>query len=267
MIPVLSGILDLFEEIAPSELAEAWDNSGLQLGDVSREIHNIIMTLDPSAEAVEKVSAMGEGRLIITHHPLIFKPLKRLDLSVWSSRLIETAVKNDVSVFSVHTNFDAAKEGINHIIADFFGLEDTVPLLNSGNNGEGLGRFGVLPRPVSLKDFVLKVKEVFSLERAGFAGSEDKIICRVAVAGGSGGSLIHEAAAKKADVFVSGDLGYHHICEAMESGMALVDAGHYRMESTAFRVFYEKFCNKCRQLNWNVNILWHEKGFDFIKYI
>ena len=267
MIPVLSSIINLFEEIAPSELTEEWDNSGLQLGDASREIHNILITLDPSAEAVEKVSAMGSGRLIITHHPLIFRPLKRLDLSVWSTRLIEMAIKNDVSILSVHTNFDAAKDGINCIIADVLGLENIVPLLDSGNDGEGLGRLGSLPRPVPLKDFVLKVKEVFSLKRAGFVGSEDKIISRVAVVGGSGGSLIHEAVAKKADVFVSGDLGYHHACEALGSGIALVEAGHYHMECMAFRVFSEKFRDKCRQLNWNVNILWHEREFDLINYI
>jgi len=267
MIPVLSSIISLFDEIAPPGLTEAWDNSGLQLGDVSREIHNILITLDPSVEAVEKVSVMGQGRLIITHHPLIFKPLKRLDLSVWSSRLIEVAVKNDVSVISVHTNFDAAKEGINHIIADVLCLEDTVPLLKSGNDGEGLGRLGVLPSPVILKDFVLKIKKTFSLEKVGFVGNEGKIISKVAVVGGSGGSLVHEAVVNKADVFVSGDLGYHHVCEALESGIALVDAGHYNMECMAFRVFSEKFRNKCKELNWNVNILWHEREIDFINYI
>jgi len=268
MIPVLSSIISFFDEIAPPGLTEAWDNSGLQLGDASREIHNILITLDPSAEAVKKVSEMGHGRLIITHHPLIFKPLKRLDLSVWSNRLIEAAVKNDVSVISVHTNFDAAKEGISHIIADVLGLEKTVPLIKSGNDGEGLGRLGVMPHPMILKDFVLKIKKTFSLERVGFVGSEDKIISKVAVVGGSGGSLIYEAVANEADVFVSGDLGYHHVCEALESGMALVDAGHYRMECMAFRVFSEKFRNRCKQLNWNVNVLWHErKEIDIINYI
>jgi len=267
MTPILSSIIELFEEIAPSELTETWDNSGLQLGDTTKEINNILITLDPSAEAIEKVSAMGLGRLIITHHPLIFRPLKRLDLSVWSAGLIEMAIKKDVSILSVHTNFDAAKGGINCIIADALGLENVIPLLDSGNDGEGLGRLGNLPHPVPLKSFILKVKELFSLERVGFVGSEDRVISRVAVVGGSGGSLIHEAVAKKADVFVSGDLGYHHTCEALENGMALVDAGHYRMECTAFRVFSEKFRDKCRQLSWAVNVQWYERKFNLISYI
>ena len=267
MIPDLARVIGLLEETAPPELAEAWDNSGLQLGDISKEIHNILITLDLSAEALEKVSAMGQGRLIITHHPLIFKPLKRLDLSVWSSKLIRMAIKNDVSVFSIHTSFDAAKEGINHIIATAFGLENAVTLLNSANDKEGLGRLGTLSEPVSLKNFVLKVKEIFSLERVGFSGNDDKIISRVAVVGGSGGSLVCEAVAKNADVFVSGDLGYHHICEAEANGMAIVDAGHYRMECMAFREFSRTFRDKCRQLNWNVNILWHEQESGLISYI
>ncbi len=125
--PKISDILGIINKIAPSALAETWDNPGLQVGDPSAEVHRVMVALDPTAAAVDSAIATS-CQLLVTHHPLIFKPLKSISAATPHGALIQKAIKGGVSIISLHTNYDIASGGLNDLLADKIGLSATVPL-------------------------------------------------------------------------------------------------------------------------------------------
>jgi dinuclear metal center YbgI/SA1388 family protein len=254
MIPSIKDILDRLEEIAPTVLAEPWDNPGLQVGSYSQEITKIFLSLDPTLKAL-KSAQRRNAQLLFTHHPLIFKPLSRLDINMHPGDVIVEAVKSRISVIAAHTNLDTAKGGINDILADLLELQH-VEVLEKKDEAEyaGLGRIGDLPVAVRISVLVEKVKRVFGTEQVKVVGREDEEVGRLAVVGGSGGSLVSLAFKKGADLLVTGDIGHHHALEAESLGIALIDAGHFHTEKTAFGAFAEHFRAMVTDWGWKVVI-------------
>jgi dinuclear metal center YbgI/SA1388 family protein len=254
MIPRIKDILDRLEEIAPTALAEPWDNPGLQVGFYSQEITKIFLSLDPTLKALRSAKRRN-AQLLFTHHPLIFRPLSRLDINTHPGDVIVEAVNSRVSVIAAHTNLDMAKGGINDILADLLELQH-VEVLKEKDEAEyaGLGRIGDLPAIVRLSVLVEKVKRVFGTEQVKVIGREDDQVGRLAVVGGSGGSLVSLAFKKGADLLVTGDIGHHHALEAESLGIALIDAGHFHTEKTAFGVFAERLRAMVTEWGWKVAI-------------
>lgn len=254
MIPSIKDILDRLEEIAPTVLAEPWDNPGLQVGSHSQEIKKIFLSLDPTLKSL-KSAKRRNAQLLLSHHPLIFKPLSRLDMNKYPGDVITEAVKSSVSVIAAHTNLDKARGGINDILADLLELQH-VEVLEKKDEAAyaGLGRIGDLPAAVRISVLVEKVKRVFGAERLNVVGREDKEVERLAVVGGSGGSLVSLAHKKGADLLLTGELGHHHALEAESLGIALIDAGHFHTEKTALGVFAERFRAMATDWGWNVAI-------------
>jgi len=254
MVPKIKDILERLENIAPTVLAETWDNPGLQVGSYSQEITKIFLSLDPTLKALRSAERRN-AQLLFTHHPLIFKPLSRLDINTHPGDVIVEAVKSGVSVITAHTNLDMAKGGINDILADLLELQH-IEVLEKKDEAEyaGLGRIGDLPAAVRLSVLVEKVKRVFGAEQVKIVGREDEQVRRVAVVGGSGGSLVYLASKKRADLLVTGDIGHHHALEAESLGIALIDAGHFHTEKTAFGAFAERLRAMVTEWGWEVAI-------------
>jgi dinuclear metal center YbgI/SA1388 family protein len=254
MVPTINDILDRLDKIAPTVLAEPWDNPGLQVGSYSQEITKIFLSLDPTLKAL-KSAQRRNAQLLFTHHPLIFKPLSRLDINTHPGDVIVEAAKSRVSVIAAHTNLDMAKGGINDILADLLELQN-VEVLEQKDEAEyaGLGRIGDLPAAVRLSVLVEKVKRVFGTEQVKFVGREDEQVRRLAVVGGSGGSLVSLAFKKGADLLVTGDIGHHHALDAESLGIALIDAGHFHTEKTAFGAFAERLRAMVTEWGWKVVI-------------
>ena len=254
MVPRIRDILDRLENIAPTVLAETWDNPGLQVGSYSQEITKVFLSLDPTLKALNSAKRRN-AQLLFTHHPLIFKPLSRLDINTYPGDVIAEALTSGICVIAAHTNLDMAKGGINDILADLLELE-TVEVLEEKDEveGAGLGRIGDLPAAISLSVFVEKVKRVFGAEQVKVVGREDEQIRRLAVVGGSGGSMISLASKKGADLLVTGDIGHHHALEAESLGIALIDAGHFHTEKTAFGAFAEHLRAMVTEWGWKVAI-------------
>lgn len=254
MVPRIKDILDRLEKIAPTGLAEPWDNPGLQVGSYSQEITKIFLSLDPALKALRSAKRRN-AQLLFTHHPLIFKPLSRLDINTYPGDVIVEAVTSKISVVAAHTNLDMAKGGINDILADLLGLKH-VEVLEEKDEAEdvGLGRIGDLPAATGLSVVVEEVKKIFGTEQVKVVGREDEQVRRLAVVGGSGGSLVSIASKKGADVLVTGDIGHHHALEAESLGVALVDAGHFHTEKTAFGVFAERLRAMVTEWGWEVAI-------------
>jgi len=335
----IAHVAEVMEEIAPSCYAEPWDNIGLQVGNSGWQVEKIWTALDPTSEVVRRAS-QNHIDLIICHHPLIFKPLSRLDPGTTVGETIDVAMKHRVGIFSSHTNFDSAPGGMNDILAGKLGLLDTRVLKANGvgdfrlvtyvpegyenkvaealfgagagrsskyshcsfqsegtgsfkphagakpflgksgevtrtrefrleilvpkqrlagavqalfsahpyeevvydvyplepkDTGAGLGRIGTLEDEISLESFVPIIKAALGIEMLRLAGDLSQRIRTVAVCAGSGKGLLQEFLASEAQVFVSGDLGYHDGRTVEQAGRAVVDVGHFASE----RLFVE----------------------------
>lgn len=263
MVPTLKDILNLLESVSPASLAEPWDNPGLQVGFPSQKIGTIFISLDPTPGALERALDV-HAQMLLTHHPLIFKPISQIDSQNFPGDVIVRAVKNDVAIVCAHTNLDASKGGINDILADILGLVNVEILKENTDSKEpaGLGRIGDLKKPLPLDSVLREISKTFHLEQMKVAGKKETLIRRLAVVGGSGGSLLTEAHRKMADLFLTGDVTHHVALDAETLGVVLVDGGHFTLENEAFRVFGGHLQKLFKMKKWDVSVKIDEKEAD-----
>lgn len=222
---------DFLEKLAPASLAEEWDPVGLQVGSLQEELHGVLISLDVTEAALWE-AVEHDCNLLVTHHPLFFKPLKRLDDRTPVSRCARLAAQMGVNVVSFHTNLDATERGLNDQLAARLGLKGVKPLLPSRDPRRpraGLGRVGKVAK-TRLAKFADAVGKRLALEHLRFVGDPQRPVARVAVMTGSGGGYFHEAKAAGADVLVTGDVKYHPALDALAEGVALIDIGHFAGE-------------------------------------
>ena len=231
MNPVgLGRIIGLLEDLAPFSLAEDWDNVGLMVGSEADLISGVMVALDATPEAVEAARRAG-ANLLLTHHPLLFKPLSAVDPSQPTGAVVYQAIREGLSIVAAHTNLDSARGGVNDILADLLGLVRTRPLVPvADRTGVGMGRVGVLDGPRRLGEGVEEVKEALGTASVRVVGPHDKMISEVAVCGGSGGDLVGPAKESGADLLITGEAAHHQAREAEFFGLALIEAGHYATE-------------------------------------
>jgi dinuclear metal center YbgI/SA1388 family protein len=258
----LRDFLDTLESVAPAQWAEPWDNPGLQIGSPTQEIKKVFSSLDPTLEALMSASK-AHAQLLFTHHPLIFTPLSRLQTDAFPGNVITEAARREIAIVAAHTNLDAAPGGINDILADLLGLTDVEVLKPvDAADGVGLGRIGNLPAPADLPAIARTVKNILGTPDIRAVGKQDALIRRLAVVGGSGGSLASLACEKGADLLLTGDVGHHVALEAETLGIALIDGGHFRSEKTAFRVFAGTLETLLRSQGWEIEVETDEGELD-----
>ncbi|MFD1066378.1 Nif3-like dinuclear metal center hexameric protein [Oceanobacillus locisalsi] len=327
-----TDFFQIMDKWAPKSFAYHWDNVGLQTGRFHDTTSNILITLDVTEEVVDEAVEKG-ANLIIAHHPLLFQPLKQINVDHPKGSIVQKLMKNDITVFAAHTNLDVAEGGVNDLLSDAIGLQDKEPLevldhetllkiivfvpdshleelrdaLNEGGAGQigdyshctfqssgqgtfrpleeanpyigvqneltyvkeqkleavvpkknlgkvmkaiisahpyeepaydiyplenkgasiGIGRFGVLHHPVSMKAFIEMVKTNLDMPHVRVSGNIEKNVKKVAVLGGSGEKYISQAQRKKADVYITGDMTFHAAQDAAQMGLTVIDAGHY----------------------------------------
>lgn len=231
----VSDIIGIMEKIAPVALAEKWDNSGLQAGNADWSVHKIRVALDPLPGVVAR-AVEDNVDLLITHHPLIFTPLKSVDFSTGTGSVIWQCARHEMSVFSAHTNLDIAWGGLNDLLAGMLGIKSSVPLLEGWecadcpSKSQGLGRVGELAEETSLKALAGMVKERLNSRFVRITGDPEMLVSRVALCTGSGSGLMKEFLGSGAQVYISGDLKYHDARDAEAAGVGLIDAGHFPSE-------------------------------------
>lgn len=232
----LSDIIGELEALAPTELKEEWDNVGLMVGDTKQRIETVFLCLDITSENVHKAIECGAD-LIISHHPLIFRPMAHITEADAEGRIVRTLIRNDISAYSMHTNFDKADGGMNDCLAKCLGLENVRKftadecVTPTGKLLDGIGRVGVLKYPMTLEDFVEYVRDSLGSRALKYAGNATETVQTVALCSGSGGSNIYCAYNADADVYVTADLNHHHAQTAREIGLNLIDAGHFETEN------------------------------------
>lgn len=217
-------LYDKLTERIPEELREEWDNDGIMCSaDFSAEVNSVLITLDVTEEIVDY--AIGRNfDLIISHHPLVFRPIDRVTEENHVSRKIIKLISNNVSVFSFHTRADKVDGGVNDILAKKLGLVD-VSRFGEG----GLGRIGTFTEDRSLDDFADYVKNQLGADAVRVADAYNPVK-RVALVGGDGKDFVKDALLSGADTYVSGRIGYNVMEEASDVGINLVEAGHYFTE-------------------------------------
>ncbi len=222
------------DELAPERLAFEWDNPGLLAGRADKEIRKVLVALDVTDQVVEQ-AMVEQADLLLTHHPLIFKPLKKINDEHFIGRRIVRLLQADICYYAMHTNFDIAPGCMADLAAERLGLNAEGPLEVTGEmDGRpvGIGRIGTLPEPMAVASLAQQVKERFGLPFVTVYGMEQVAgdVSRVAVSPGSGGSMIRHGLEGKAQVLITGDIGHHEGIDAAANGMAVIDAGHYGLE-------------------------------------
>jgi dinuclear metal center YbgI/SA1388 family protein len=254
----------LMEKVAPAFLAESWDNCGLQVGALQWPVRKVWVALDPLLSVVAAAAEQGVD-LVITHHPLIFKPLRKIDLDTTEGRIIAAALKGQVAIYAAHTNLDSASDGINDELACKIGLDRLTPLVPAKppefHDSEiskiklaGMGRVGRLNPPRMVTQLATEIKKQLGLTKVKVAGNADRMVEKVAVCSGSGGGMLDKFFASEADVFVSGDLGYHDARAVEDSGRALIDIGHFASEHLIVDALFKKLEQVVAEAGWNVQI-------------
>ncbi len=225
-MPKIADVIHVTESFAPLALQEEYDNSGLQYGDIQRELTGVTVTLDLTPAVASEAVRRGDN-LIISHHPSLFHPVSAIDTSKPELKAVEICIRNGIAVYAAHTNADKCKGGLNDHIIKMLGAE-ALPF----EEGKELPRFAVLKEAVSLREFARIVSEKLSDEGVRFVGDPEKKISKFAVITGGGGDLeaLQAAKAGGADVFLSGDFKYHVIRFAKDAGYAIISFGHYESE-------------------------------------
>lgn len=220
--------IQVMEELAPASYKLDWDNIGLHLGHPKSEVHRILVTLTVT-EAVVYKAVNQRVNLIISHHPLIYKPLENIRTDLPSGRVVKMLLNNDIAVFCSHTNLDRAPQGLNYWLAEDLLLKDHKVLEpDTMNQDVGLGRIGEI-FPIALEELVSQLNFRWHT-KVRYVGDPNHKCEKAAVCGGSGGDLIYQAWFNHADVLITGDIGYHDALDARALGIALIDAGHFTTE-------------------------------------
>ena len=223
-------IIRVIEAAYPREAALDFDNVGLLAGRSEKEVNRVYIALDATDAVIDRAVRAGAD-MLITHHPLIFSPLKKVTDENFISRRIVKLIQNDISYYAMHTNYDVL--GMAELSEKILGIRDTEVLDITRENGgipEGIGRIGSLEQPVTLEECCVYIKHKLNLGSLKVFGDMDAKVSRLAISPGSGKSAIGAAIAKGADILVTGDIGHHEGLDAVEQGLSVIDAGHYGTE-------------------------------------
>jgi dinuclear metal center YbgI/SA1388 family protein len=233
-MPTVGDIAQVLKQLAPLALAEEWDNVGLLVGDESWPADRVMtcLTVTPSTvqEAIDQ-----RANLIVSHHPLPFRPVRTITPATTVGRLLLDLIRNSIAVYSPHTAFDSASAGINQHLAIGLGLQEIAPLKPalSGDPEEGAGRCGLIGEPLTRRELAERTKAFLNIEGVRLAGDPNAPIARVAIACGSGGSFLEAAIAAECDVLVTGEATFHDCLEAEAREMGLLLTGHFASERFA----------------------------------
>ncbi len=230
--PTIRAITDFLERFAPLSLAEDWDNVGLLVGDRSRQTRRVMTCLTVTgstvAEAIER-----KAELIVSHHPMMFRPVNRLTTETAEGRLLLRLIEAGIAVYSSHTAFDSAAGGINQRLAQGLGLSEIRPLVSEPERPLGAGRHGCLAAATRLGPFAKQVAEFLGIDGLHLVGPADQNVSQVAIACGAAGEFLTPARLADCDTLVLGETNFHTALAAEADGIGLILTGHYASERFA----------------------------------
>jgi dinuclear metal center YbgI/SA1388 family protein len=237
----IKDIIKIMEDFAPKNLKEDFDNVGFMVGDKEKDVKRILLALDCTLDVIEEAKEKDID-LIITHHPLLFRKPSSITTETLTGNKIIELIKNDIGLYSSHTNLDSAEKGLNETIVKVLGFKEGILLernRNSRNDNEGLGRLVKLEEPSILEDLVDIVKEKLNVPFVKVVKGNDKVK-NIAIINGSGSDFFSIAAKKGADCIITGDTTYHYASDYKEMGVSIIDTGHFHSEWIVFQEVINK---------------------------
>ena len=233
----IRDIVAPIEEFAPLSLQESYDNSGLVVGRLDDELQGgVLLAVDVTEEVIAEAIEKSCG-LIITHHPIIFHPLKRFNSASVVERCVELAIKNNIALYACHTNLDSTQNGMSWRVGEMLGLQN-MEILQPTSEGAGFGVVGILPSATDEESFLHKVKQTFSVEALRHSALLGREVKRVAICTGAGASLMGEAKASGCDIYLTADLKYNDFYTP-DSHFVVVDMGHFESEFCAIAILFD----------------------------
>lgn len=236
---LIQDIITVLEAVAPPQLQESYDNAGLLVGNPATPLTGVLFCLD-STEAVVSEAKNKGCNLIVAHHPIVFRGLKRLNGATYVERTVIQAIREDIALYAIHTNLDNVhRQGVNAKIAEKLGLRDTCILVpKPGLPDIGAGLLGNLEVPMDEPAFLQHVKEALHSGCVRHTALRGKAVQRVAVCGGSGSFLLPDALRAGADVFVTADFKYHEFFDA-DGRLVIADVGHFESEQFTIELLHD----------------------------
>lgn len=236
---IVNDIIKVMEGFAPTTLAEGFDNVGLMVGDERMEVNGVLLTLDVTSEVVREAVERGVN-MIVSHHPLIFSPLKSIIGRNDIERAVILAIQNGVAIYSAHTNADSTIGGVSYTLAEKLVVNNlNVISPKDGEDGAvGLGVYGELDREYDMVEYLTKVKEVLGLKSLRYSDIHKQTVRSVALCGGSGASFIGKVKNLGVDLYLTGDIKYHDYFST-ENELTIADIGHFESEICILDTFYE----------------------------
>lgn len=236
---LLKEIIDKLNRFAPNNYQEPFDNSGLQIGDINGEIDKALVCLDVTENVINEAIALG-ANLIVSHHPLLFRGLKKITFDTYIERIVKLAIKNDIAIYSMHTNLDKIKAGVSCRLAECLGLKN-ISILSGDvqNENVGLGAVGELQNECSELEFLKIIKDRLHVHTIKYSPLRNKQVKKVAVCGGSGAEFISEAILHQADMYITADIKYHEYF-LPDNQIVIADVGHFESEIITKDIIYEQ---------------------------
>ena len=262
----IKEVLSALERFAPLPLQEDYDNAGLQIGLTEAEISGALLCLDVTEETVDEAIRKG-CNLIVSHHPLIFRRLRRIAGEDMVQRVVAKAIVNHIAIVSMHTNMDAAQGGVNFKIAEKMGLCH-VGFIGKTRQAEahgvsadadamvagGEGVMGEWDEPMAADDFIQMLKQTFGVECVMANQLLRRPIRKVALCGGAGAFMLDEAIARGADAFVTGEMSYHQYF-GHEQEIQIAVIGHYQSEQFTTEIFKTIIEEQCEGVKCEISAI------------
>lgn len=229
---ITKDIINFLEEKYPRSNAEEWDNVGLLVGNNKKDVKKIQLSIDATEKAVD-YAAQNNVDMIVTHHPLIFKPLKSIVMSELSGRKIIKLIENGLNLYSIHTNLDSSKDGLNDYILELLEVKKYKIIdINANDETAGIGRMYTLEEKITILEYADFIKTKMEIKNVRVTSNDLKSeVKKIALINGSGMSYWRKVKSLGADLFITGDISYHDALDAKESGLHLIDIGHFESEN------------------------------------
>lgn len=249
-------IVDILDQLSPQNYACEWDNIGLLLGRKEKDIKNVMIALDVTKDVIEQ-AIIKKVDLLITHHPMIFSSLKQINEDHVVSEKVLSLAEHGIAYYAMHTNFDTIG-GMGDLVAgkDYLDLKDVTPIVTTKDPEVGMGRYGMLPKPMTSKQLAEYVKEKFQIPFVMLyqrKQDENKVYDKIAVLPGSGKSEMKKVIENGYSLYLTGDFGHHEGLDAMDMGLTVMDATHYGLEHV-FITFIARYL-KQKMDNMDIHIM------------